>query len=304
MGLFPSYLNLHQSGELARRAASAMESLGECRICPQDCGVDRLAGETGVCGLAARAAVASHGPHYGEERPLVGQGGSGTVFFSGCNLRCVFCQNYDISHRVAGRRLETDELASAFIDVQRLGCHNLNLVSPTHVLPQVLVALAAACDRGLQIPIVWNSGGYDSLPSLELLDGIVDIYLPDAKYSDPDAAGRLSGARDYPEVNRAALREMHRQVGSLEMGERGVARRGLMIRHLVLPDGLAGSGELARFVAEELSPHTFVNVMGQYRPCFMARSHPGVDRHPTRAEYRRAHEQFRQAGLYRLDGPH
>lgn len=298
----PAYIALAESGELARRAKLAVGELASCRLCPHECDTNRTAGQVGRCGTGRRAQVASYGPHYGEESVLVGRHGSGTVFFSHCNLRCVFCQNHDISHGGDGQVVSAEELALVFLHLQRMGCHNLNLVSPTHVLAPVLEALTIAVSRGLHLPIVWNSGGYESGHPLELLDGVVDVYMPDAKYRDPEVAERLSGARDYPDVNRAALVEMHRQVGVLRVDSSGVAVRGVLLRHLVLPNGLAGSAELARLVSGELSPHTFVNVMAQYRPCYMARSYPEIARRLTTAEFVAARDEFRALGLYRLDG--
>jgi putative pyruvate formate lyase activating enzyme len=298
----PAYVALAESGELPRRARAAVAELAHCRHCPHECGVDRTAGQVGRCGTGRRAVVASYGPHYGEESVLVGRHGSGTVFFSHCNLGCVFCQNHDISHGGEGQAASADELALVFLRLQRMRCHNLNLVSPTHVLGPILEALALAAPLGLRLPIVWNCGGYECAHALELLDGLVDVYMPDAKYQDPDSAERLSGARGYPEVNRAALREMHRQVGVLRTDGSGVAVRGLLLRHLVLPNDLAGSGELARFVSTELSPDTFVNVMAQYRPCHMAHSYPDIARRTSTAEFLAARDGFRAAGLHRLDG--
>jgi putative pyruvate formate lyase activating enzyme len=244
--------------------------------------------------------IASAGPHFGEETPISGRSGSGTIFFSGCNLQCAFCQNHDISHGRAGRDLEAAELAAIMLNLQAAGCHNLNLVTPSHVVPQILAALLIATDEGLTLPLVYNSGGYDSLETLRQLDGIVDIYMPDLKYASGEIAGEFSGAPDYPEVARSALREMHRQVGDLETDPAGVARRGLLVRHLVLPDGAAGTTESMRFLAEELSPATAVNVMAQYRPLFRAGEHPAIDRRPTPQEHEEACKAARRAGLHRF----
>ncbi|MDH4139308.1 MAG: radical SAM protein [Coriobacteriia bacterium] len=295
------YTDLQASGELRRRADEALAGLRACRVCPHECQVDRLAAGRGICRAGAAARVASFGPHIGEERPLVGSRGSGTVFFAHCNLHCVFCQNYDISHLGNGAELNAREIADAFLHIESLGCENLNVVSPTHFTPQILDALDAAAADGLSLPLVWNCGGYESLETLRLLDGVVDIYMPDAKYADADTAQRLSGASDYPERNRDALREMHRQVGELEVDSRGVATRGLLVRHLVLPEGLSGTCEVMRFIAEELSPNTYVNVMAQYRPCFHADEFPEIDRRLTAEEYAEAVRAARSAGLTRLD---
>jgi putative pyruvate formate lyase activating enzyme len=321
---YPSYLPLHQRGELRRRADAALARLERCDLCPRACGVNRLADERGTCEVGRLAQVSSVGPHYGEEAPLVGRGGSGTVFLSGCNLRCAFCQNAEISqlgeprriHSAGGERpgassgrsqedigreVTARQLAAAMLTVQELGCENLNLVTPTHVTAQLLEALCLAVEEGLRVPIVYNCGGYESLSTLALLDGVVDIYMPDLKYSDPAAGERYSRVPDYPQVAQAALREMHRQVGELTMDDRGVARRGLLVRHLVLPEDQAGSAATLRFLAG-LSPRTYVNVMAQYRPCHLIHGDPLLDRRPTSDEYRAALETAREAGLTRLDG--
>lgn len=297
---WPSYLVLHESGELARRTREARERLSPCTVCPRECGADRLAGADCYCGGGELARVCSASPHFGEERPLVGTGGSGTIFLAGCNLRCVFCQNYEISHLRQGTEVDTAELANLMVRLQGLGCHNINFVTPTHYVPQILAALGPAIERGLRVPLVYNSGGYDGRETLRLLDGVVDIYMPDAKYADPEVAERLSGARDYPEVMRAALREMHRQVGDLEIDAEGLARRGLLVRHLVLPGGLAGTPEVMRFLAS-LSRDTYVNVMAQYRPCFRAEEYPELNRRLSAEEYHEAVEAALAAGLHRLD---
>ena len=289
-----SYLALEQNGELAARVAAAYVRLHACDLCPRRCGVDRRE-ITGACHTGIQAVVASVGPHYGEERPLVGRGGSGTIFFSWCNLRCRYCQNASISQHGEGRPLSPEQLAVLMLDLQRQGCHNVNLVSPSHVVPQILAATLIAARAGLRVPLVYNTGGYDALDSLALLDGVVDIYMPDAKYADPAVGARYSGVPDYPAVNRAALREMHRQVGDLEI-EGGLARRGLLVRHLVLPEGLAGTEAVVAFLAK-LSPDTAMNVMGQYRPCHEARALPPLDRRVTRAEVAAARELAREAGL-------
>jgi putative pyruvate formate lyase activating enzyme len=298
----PAYLRALAPGELAARAERARVRLRRCLLCPRQCRVDRSVGELGECRTGARARVASAGPHYGEEAPLVGRGGSGTIFFAGCNLACVFCQNYDLSHRCRGREQEAAELARTMMELQEMGCENINLVSPSHVVPQILAALVLAAEEGLWLPVVYNTGGYDSLSTLRLLDGVVDIYMPDMKYSDDRVGERLSGVPDYVERNRAAVREMHRQVGDLELDRRGVARRGLLVRHLVLPDGQAGGEEVFRFIASELSADTYVNVMDQYHPAYTAERYGEISRPPTAIEYRAAVEQARTAGLWRLDG--
>ena len=296
----PSYLGLDESGELAERAAAAREMLSRCRLCPRECGVNRLDGETGFCGGGEEALVGSVSAHFGEERPLVGVGGSGTIFLAGCNLGCLFCQNYELSHLGMGREVGRGELANMMLQLQRAGCHNINFVTPTHFMPQILAALGAAIERGLTVPLVYNCGGYESLEALKLLDGVVDIYMPDAKYSNSAAAEELSGAPDYPERMRAAIAEMHRQVGDLVISDEGLAVRGLLVRHLVLPEDLAGTAEVMRFLAS-LSRDTYVNVMAQYRPCFRANEHPPMDRRITMQEYREAVQLALDAGLHRLD---
>jgi putative pyruvate formate lyase activating enzyme len=294
-----AYLQL-PVGELADRARELGANLEDCDLCPRRCRVDRTSGETGWCGIGRQAAVASLGPHYGEERPLVGSRGSGTVFFSGCNLGCAFCQNDDISQNVRGRRVGPETLAAVFLEVQEMGCHNLNLVTPTHVAPQILEALVVAARLGLGLPIVWNCGGYESMETLAALDGVVDIYMPDFKLWDPEVAERLLSAPDYPEVAREAIAEMHRQVGDLEIDDRGVARRGVLLRHLVLPGGLAGTPDVAAFMAS-LSPETYFNLMDQYRPCHHAFETEGIQRPLSFDEWREALAQTRAAGLTRLD---
>jgi len=275
--------------------------LEECRVCPRHCGINRLAGERGDCHVADRAIVSSYGPHFGEEAPLVGRHGSGTIFFSYCNLRCVFCQNYTISQLGDGSPVNSEELAAMMLSLQAKGCHNINLVSPTHVVPYILDALEIAVSRGLYLPLVYNSGGYDSLETLKLLDGIVDIYMPDMKYSDDRVAEELSGVKDYPSINQAAIREMHRQVGDLQVDGQGIARRGLLVRHLVLPNRLAGTQEVVRFLAREVSTNTYLNIMSQYRPCYKAFDMPSLACSISRKEFEEAVALAHQQGLYRLD---
>lgn len=299
--LWPSYLELHRTGELRRRSEAAQKLLTRCRLCPRECGSRRLEGEAGVCGAGSLATVSSYGPHFGEEAPLVGFGGSGTIFLAHCNLRCVFCQNFEISQRGDGRTVTPQELAQVLRDLQRQCCHNINFVTPTHQVPHILQALLLAADGGLRLPLVYNSGGYESLETLRLLDGIIDIYMPDFKYGDAAIAKRYSGVEDYPEVARAALREMHRQVGDLALDERGIATRGVLVRHLVLPNGLAGTAEVVRFLAD-LSKDTYVNIMNQYHPRYRGYEEPLLNRRITREEFDEALGLTRDAGLHRLDG--
>jgi putative pyruvate formate lyase activating enzyme len=296
----PAYPALLRSGELKRRVQAAYERLHACDFCGRECRVDRYT-RAGSCKTGVRAVVASYHAHLGEEDPLRGWRGSGTIFFAWCNLNCQFCQNYDISQLGHGDEVEPEELAEMMLALQGHGCHNINLVSPTHVVPPILAAVLVAAQAGLRLPLVWNSGGYDSLAALELLDGVVDIYMPDMKYADAEIAREYSRIEDYPAVNQAAVQEMHRQVGDLTLDEKGVARRGLLVRHLVLPAGLAGTPAISRFLVEEVSRDTYVNVMDQYRPCYKAHDLPPLDQPITRAEYEQAVQQARQAGLHRFD---
>ncbi len=297
----PGYVALHRTGELARRAGALRERLRACDLCPRRCAVDRTAGELGDCGIGDRAVVASASPHFGEEAPLVGRGGSGTIFFSGCNLRCAFCQNDDISVRAAGHALDARGLADVMLRLAEVGCHNVNAVTPTHVVPMLVAALDVAAGDGLELPLVYNTGGFDEVDVLAALDGVVDVYMPDAKFADPEPARRYCAAPDYPEVNRAALREMHRQVGDLQIDADGLATRGLLVRHLVMPDDRAGTAEVMEFLARELSPDTYVNLMDQYRPCHDAGRFPEIARRPTADELQEARLAARHAGITRLD---
>jgi putative pyruvate formate lyase activating enzyme len=282
---------------------SAYDHLHNCDLCGRECGVDRSDGDSdlGSCHTGARPLVSSYGPHFGEEDPLRGYRGSGTIFFAWCNLSCQYCQNYDISQHGHGREVEPEELAQMMLSLQEQGCHNVNLVSPTHVTAPILAAVLIAAEAGLRLPLVWNTGGYDSLAALELLDGVVDIYMPDMKYADADVGLKYSKVKQYPQVNQAAVKEMHRQVGDLVMDERGIAKRGLLVRHLVLPEELAGTAEVTRFLAEEVSRDTYINIMDQYRPCYRARDLPPLDRRITSEEFEKAVERARDAGLHRFD---
>jgi putative pyruvate formate lyase activating enzyme len=260
-----------------------------------------LAGERGKCLTARDAVVASYGVHLGEEQPLVGQRGSGTIFFTHCNMKCVFCQNATVSQLGEGRRVTSRDLANMMLSLQSRGCHNINFVTPSHVVPQILEALLVAVVEGLHVPLVYNTGGYDALETLKLLEGVIDIYMPDMKYSEADVALQYSGVKDYPIVNRAAVKEMHRQVGDLEIGAEGVAVRGLLVRHLVLPSGLSGTEEVTRFLAREVSRKTYANIMDQYRPCHKAFQIPQLSRPVMRQEYAHAVEIALRGGLTRLD---
>ncbi len=297
---WPAYQALLSSGELKQRVEQAYQMLQKCTLCPRACGVDRLQDERGECRTGRRAVIASYHLHFGEEPPLVGWGGSGTIFFTHCNLHCQYCQNYDISQLGQGVEIDVEELASLMLQLQRAGAHNINVVTPTHVVPQILAAVAIAAQSGLRPPLVYNTGGYDALPTLRLLDGVVDIYMPDAKYADDAVAEQYSQVKNYARVNRLALREMHRQVGDLQIDEQGIARRGLLVRHLVLPAGLAGTAEVMRFLAKEISPDTYVNVMAQYRPCYRAAEYPPLRQRLAWQEYQEAVEMARSRGLHRL----
>jgi putative pyruvate formate lyase activating enzyme len=300
MAFEASYRRLLDTGELARRAEEARRHEAACDLCARYCRVDRSV-RVGGCRTGTRARLASFGPHHGEEKPLRGWNGSGTIFFAWCNLRCQYCQNHDISQAPSGPEVSAAALASAMLALQASGCHNINLVSPSHVVAEILEALLLAAEQGLGLPLVYNTGGFDSPEALALLDGVVDIYMPDMKYADRLTARTLSRVADYPEVNRAAVREMHRQVGDLVVDEDGVAQRGLLIRHLVLPGGLAGTTAIMQFIADEISPDTYVNLMAQFRPAFRARDHPPLDRSLTAEEYAEALDATRRAGLRRLD---
>ncbi|HOK06910.1 MAG TPA: hypothetical protein PK836_06230 [Syntrophales bacterium] len=299
----PSYLELHEQGALRERADLAFSLLSPCTLCPRLCRVDRLGGERGVCETGKRAILSSFGPHFGEESPLVGTGGSGTIFFASCNLLCTFCQNYEISHLREGEEVGPETLAEVMVRLQRRGCHNINFVTPTHVTAQILEALPLAVERGLSIPLVYNCGGYERVETLRLLEGVFDIYMPDMKFWDNGFAWRFCRVRDYRQRAVEALKEMHRQVGDLILDENGIAKRGLIVRHLVMPSGVAGTAEVMRFIAEEISPHTYVNVMSQYRPCGRAFEDPLLARRITAREYAEAVSEARRAGLDRLDGP-
>jgi len=285
--------------QVRERAEQAIARLESCDLCPRTCGANRLENEIGFCRTGRQAVVSSFGPHFGEEPPLVGTHGSGTIFFAGCNLGCIFCQNYEISHLVHGSPVTAEELAGMMLELQQRGCHNINLVSPSHVVAQILESVALARERGLSIPLVYNCGGYDSILTLKLLDGIIDVYMPDAKYSSEKIAMELSRAPNYPEVMKAALREMHRQVGDLEVNEDGIAVRGMIIRHLVLPNGLAGTREIMHFIARELSVDSYVNVMAQYHPVYKAFDHSLINRRITRTEYLEALDMASAEGLHR-----
>jgi putative pyruvate formate lyase activating enzyme len=298
----PRYVALLSNGELERRAERARALLADCVLCGKQCRVNRLEGVRGAgCRTGERAVVNGFGPHHGEEDPLRGTHGSGTIFFSWCNLRCVYCQNWEISHKGHGSEVTAEELAEMMLSLQRQGCHNINFVSPSHVVAQLLEATLHATRLGLRLPLVYNSGGYDSLVSLELLDGVVDVYMPDMKYGDSKTARQYSKIKNYVATNRAAVREMHRQVGDLVLDDRGLATRGLLVRHLVLPGGLANSGAVFKFLSEEISKDTYVNVMDQYHPAHQSWQYPPLDRTLQVGEYERALSSAARCGLTRLE---
>ena len=288
--------------ELAERIEVLWEKLESCDICPHRCSINRLKDEKGICRTGTRAQVSSFGPHFGEESPLVGRHGSGTIFFTHCNLYCIFCQNYDISHLGQGHTVDEDRIAEMMLSLQGMGCHNINFVTPTHVIPQIVKALPGAIEKGLNVPLVYNSGGYDSVSTLELLEGIFDIYMPDFKYSDDKIAQRYCNAPDYSEVAREALKTMHRQVGDLILDKKGIARRGLIIRHLVLPEDLAGTYGVMKSIAQKLSRNSYVNLMDQYRPCYKAKDFPPLDRRINGDEFAQAVKIALDLGIKRLDG--
>lgn len=298
----PSYLALARTGELEKRRDRALALLKECRLCPHECRVDRLSDERGgVCRTGRRAAVASYSAHFGEESPLVGHGGSGTIFISSCNLLCTFCQNYEISHYGEGVEVTPEQMAAMMLTLARSGCHNINFVTPSHVVPQILEGLSIAARHGLRMPLVYNSGGYDGIETLRLLEGIFDIYMPDFKFWNNEEAKHFCRAADYRERAMEAIKEMHRQVGDLLISESGVAVKGLLVRHLVMPNDLAGTAEIMKFLAREISPDTYVNVMDQYRPCFRASEDAVINRRISGREYADAVEAAGRAGLTRLD---
>lgn len=300
-GFVASYIKTYEAGQLAEKIEKALRILEACSLCPRNCGVNRLKGERGVCRAGLLPEVSSYSPHFGEESPLVGDHGSGTIFMTHCNLRCLFCQNYSISHLGQGQEVSFKTLGMMMVELQRRGCHNINFVTPTHYVPQILKALPYAIERGLSVPLVYNTGGYDSVKTLELLEGVFDIYMPDFKYGDSRAAEEYSQASDYPQMARLAFKEMHRQVKDLVIDQRGIALRGLLVRHLVLPQGLAGTEEVMRFLAEEISKNTYVNIMDQYYPCGKIPPASPLNRRISEREFKEALEAAKKAGITRLD---
>jgi putative pyruvate formate lyase activating enzyme len=298
----PPYVELQASGELKRRGEELWDLMEECSLCPRACGANRLRGEEGFCGSTSRIKISSHHPHFGEERPLVGRGGSGTIFMSNCGLRCVFCINWQISHGGRGRYEELERVAEMMLSLQERGCHNINVVTPTHYSAHILLALDIAASRGLRLPLVYNTCGWEKAEILKRLDGVVDIYLPDFKYSDPAMAAKYSADADrYPEVTKEAFLEMHRQVGVARPATDGLMYRGLMVRHLVMPNDVGGTREVIGWIAENLPKDTYLNIMSQFRPMFRANRYPDINRRLTQSEYREAVRWAREAGMSNLN---
>lgn len=296
----PRYLDLMSRGELEKKVKLLKEMLANCVLCPHQCQVNRLTGEAGYCRTLEKVVISGAQPHFGEEEELVGDYGSGTIFFSHCNLKCVFCQNYEISYCGEGEEIETTQLAKIMLYLQRKGCHNINFVSPSHIVPQIVEGIYLAAQKGLNIPIVYNSGGYDLVDTLKLLDGVVDIYMPDIKFADDEAAYKYLGVKQYASLAKVAVKEMYRQVGNLKTGERNIAYQGLLIRHLVLPQNLAGTKTIMEFIAQEISPNTYVNIMAQYHPAHQAYQYEELSRRVSLEEYQEAVETARSIGLTRF----
>ena len=296
-----AYLKAHREDLFPEIIENAFRLLEKCTLCPRNCGVNRLQGERGFCGAGLQPEISSASPHFGVENPLVGIHGSGTIFLTHCNLKCVFCQNFSISHLGEGKEISFERLGMMMVELQKLGCHNVNFVTPTHYVPQILKALPYAIEKGLSVPLVYNTGGYDSLEALNLLDGIFDIYMPDFKYNDSHAAQEYSQAKDYFSMAKSALKAMHRQVGDLLLTEKGIALKGLLVRHLVLPQGLAGTKEVMQFLAKDISKNTYVNIMNQYHPCGRITHDSPLNRSITQEEYDQAVETAKKEGITRLD---
>jgi putative pyruvate formate lyase activating enzyme len=294
----PSYLKLYESGELDERVARLYSILESCELCPRRCKVNRLKAQKGSCRSGVELTISSYGPHFGEEPKITGRNGSGTIFLTNCNLLCIFCQNYEASHLGDGKEVSIDEAAEIMLSLQSRGCHNINLVTPTHYTPQLVKTISVAASRGLKLPIFWNCSGYENVETIKLLEGIVDIYKPDIKYGKSEPAKKYSNAPDYFERCKEAVKEMHRQVGDLKVNKKGIAYRGLLIRHLVLPNNLAGSEKVLEFAAE-LSKECYVNIMAQYRPCGRAYEHEELSRRPSRTEYFRMLDYAKKLGLHR-----
>jgi putative pyruvate formate lyase activating enzyme len=296
--MYPVYLESCNNGILDRLIEETFGMLESCRICPRRCGVNRLKDEKGFCKTALLPKICNYMPHHGEEPPISGTHASGTIFFSYCNMACVYCQNYEFSQLGEGREVEFEELADFMLQLQNLGCHNINLVTPTHVMPQILKALRLAIPAGLKIPIVYNTSGYELPEMIKLLEGIVDIYLPDMRYADSDIAMKYSSAPDYPQYNQESVKQMHRQVGNAEIDERGIIKKGIIIRHLVLPGNSSGTDKIMKFIAQELSVDTYISLMSQYLPCYNAGRFKEISRRITYKEYKDAQKIMHRYGLY------
>lgn len=296
----PGYIHLYKIGKLGERIEEARRLLGNCQVCPRRCKVNRLENKPGSCKIGRLPNISNYNPHFGEEPPLVGTYGSGTIFVTSCNLGCVFCQNYDISHLREGYEVSFERFAHMMIELQDRGCHNINFVTPTHIVPQILEALPIAIRSGLKIPLIYNTGGYDLVETLQILEGVFDIYMPDFKFYDRGVSAQLCEAKDYPHVVMNAVREMYRQVGDLVMDEHGIATRGLIVRHLVMPDGLAGTREVMQFLSREISKDTYVNIMDQYHPCGITCKYPNINRRTSTQEYEDALQMAREEGIHRL----
>ena len=299
----PAYMKLFHSGELYRRSRQALRSLANCKVCPRDCEVNRLNNEHSVCKTGRKARVGSYAPHYGEEDCLRGTNGSGTIFFSLCNLKCVFCQNYDISQDGDGVEVSPEDLAGMMLDLQNRGCHNINFVTPEHVVPQILEALPLAVQMGLRLPLVYNTGAYDSMESMQMMEGIVDIYMPDFKYWSNERSQKYLKAKDYPETARAVIKEMHRQVGDLVLDENGLAKGGVLLRHLVMPEGLEDAENIMKYLSKEISADTYLNIMAQYFPAGKVNEikYQEINRRPHSQELATVEKIARQCGLHRFD---
>lgn len=295
--MYPSYLNSYNNGQIEKQSGDLFKTLESCSICPRKCAVNRLKGEKGFCKTGARAKVYSFMPHHGEEPPISGKNGSGTIFFSNCNMACLYCQNYEFSQEGRGREVDDEELSSIMLKLQEEGCHNINLVTPTQIIAQILKAVTAAIKKGLKIPLVYNTSGYELPQTIRLLDGIVDVYIADMRYADNWAAEEYSDAPDYPFYNMQSLKEMHRQVGVAEIDDQGIIRRGLLIRHLVLPNGISGTDKIMKFIREELSPDTYVSLMSQYLPYYKASASKLIARRISKEEYAKAKEILNKYGL-------
>ena len=297
----PGYLKLLKTGELYKRVQEAIISLGNCETCPLSCGKNRLHGETGKCRTGKKAKISSYGPHFGEEVPISGNRGSGTIFITNCNLQCQFCQNYEVSQLNSGYEVTPEELSDILLKLQGYGCHNINFVSPSHIVPQLLEGVYIAAQNGLNIPLIYNTGGYDSVKTLKLLDGIIDVYMPDMKYSDKEFGSIYSKVPNYPKINQAAIKEMHRQVGHLKINNEGIAYRGLLVRHLLLPENIAGTEIVLKFLVEEISTKTYLNLMDQYYPTFNSKDLPKLNRRITKKEFIWAKKAALKNGLYNFD---